>query len=247
LIGDTPTLAADPLHLSVGGAEHHVAASGTLCRSAGAAYELLASFVAAGSLSTSALHLARTRRYAVLFKDDARSSPGAFCWIRLDLRFHVDRAKHLAFPVTFARKCSCTRSPCFRAASTVVTRLERPAWLPRLVLVRLAARLDASRKMPVSNFCNRPDPISSTLRIVRLPTACTFVRRRPRRASPDLRRGCPSRRRTTRFDPRNSTPGGIAFDDAPQLRPIGLALLKSSRSREDGLASEASSPRRCRP
>lgn len=40
-----------------------------------------------------------------------------------------------------------------------------------------------------------------------------------------LSSGCPWRRRTTRFDPRNSTPGRVAFDDAPQLRPIDLALL----------------------
>lgn len=137
--------------------------------------------------------------------------------------------------------------PASRAASTVVTRLERPAWLPRLVLVRLAARLDASRKMPVSNFCNRPDPISSTLRIVRLPTACTFVRRRPQRASPDLRRaarrGAGPRGLTRAIRPRV----GSRLTTRPSFGPSTSLFSRSSRSREDGLASEASSPRRCRP
>lgn len=247
MIGDTPTLAADPLHLSVGGAEHHVAASGTLCRSAGAAYELLASFVAAGSLSTSALHLARTRRYAVLFKDDARSSPGAFCWIRLDLRFHVDRAKHPAFPVTFARKYSCTRSPCFEPPPP-----SSHGWsaLPGY----LASSWFASRlASALRGRC--PYPTSATDQI-RYRALYESLDSRPRALSCDADRGvhCPTCVEAARrgAEPRGLTHAirprvGSRLTTRPSFGPSTSLFSPSSRSRDDGLASEASSPRRCRP
>lgn len=120
-------------------------------------------------------------------------------------------------------------APCLAISPRLGSPLGSPRRFEKDARVQLLQPTIPSYRVPV----NRSTPDRAHFRAT--PTAPCSAR---------LASGRPSRRRTTRFDPRNSTPGGIAFDDAPQLRPIDLVLpselsLRRRRPRFGGFLAAA--------